>query len=336
MSGREVNLNLKPQQPGLGRRFRQSQIVADVLAEVDLASERFLVIEDDNGSLLGIVETEDLLKRVSATSPIERRRWCEMPLGSAIGARLDIRPRQPKSPVRTLDPNSPHEIQGVTVSTAADDMAALILGDELYLRWSSIKGLLDNAVVDAVTGLPNRLVFDRRVEDEWERLNRTTTSLCVIMVDLDYFKQINDRFGHAVGDHVLREVGNVLRSQLRSYDLLVRYGGDEFAAVLSGCTADQLDIPIRRVQEGVRKIFIPTIDELPTMSLSIGAAIVQSQLECESTSQLVNEADECLYRAKKSGRDCAYVIDLNRPNPVPVPVEKQKVRLIPHSETASL
>ena len=326
MQGREISLKLKATRRDLGRKFRQSQIVADVLSQIDLARDRYLIIEDDRGELLGIVETDDLLERVASTSPIERRRWADMPLGSAIGARLNLLNQNSPHSTLNLPMDENQEIHGTSIATASDDLAALMLGGELYLRWNSIKSLIDNAFVDALTGLPNRLIFERRVEDEWSRLERNSSSLCVIMVDLDHFKEINDQYGHVVGDQVLREVGVVLRSQLRSYDLLSRYGGDEFAAVLSGCTADQLEIPIGRMQEGVRQIEIPNVDHVPRMTLSIGAAMVSSQLDCTSTDQLINQADECLYKAKANGRDCAYTIDLRTPRSRPT--------LIQHSEVA--
>ncbi|MEW4489856.1 GGDEF domain-containing protein [Thalassoglobus sp. JC818] len=320
MLERQAQLILKPGIQESGRRFRHTQIVADVLAQIDLDSHRFLLIEDDRGELLGIVEVEELLQRVASPNFIERRRWCDMALGSAIGARLDCYQKNQSEDWKKLGAESEVKIDGYTVSTAKDDMAALLIEDELYLRWSSIKRILDDALVDPVTRLPNRLVFERRIEEEWQRLTRNSTSLCVVLIDLDFFKQINDEFGHSVGDQVLLEVGNVIRSQLRSYDLLVRYGGDEFAAVLSGCTASQLNIPIRRIQEGVRKIAIQSLPELPTLSLSIGAAMIRSQLDSPTTEDLVNQADNCLYAAKQNGRDCAYVLDMTRNGAVPTEV----------------
>ncbi len=305
----QVKLTLDGEAEGGTRRFRHSQLVADVLAIADLDSHRYLIVEDDHGAILGVVETDDLLQKVTSSDPVERRRWCDMPLESAISARLDSYSSSKQSCSKPPSLTR-REIAGAAISTVDDDLAAIFLEDELYLRWSSVKQILQHALVDPVTDLPNRMVFERRLAEEWLRLERTANTVCVILIDLDYFKKINDRLGHAVGDIVLKEIGTTLQRQLRSYDLLVRYGGDEFAAILTGCSAEKLLIPIDRIQEGIRKLQIQDYPELFGLSLSVGAVSIRSQSDIESMDQLVQEADACLYRAKENGRNCAYVADL--------------------------
>ncbi|MBT5019830.1 GGDEF domain-containing protein [Planctomicrobium sp.] len=308
------------------RRFLHNQCIADVLDVIDLNDHRYLIVEDKQGSLLGIVETEDLLQKATSADPVERRRWCEMPLEAAISARLDtFSPERTPNDFSTL--NSLKDINATTISSSDEDLAALFLNDDLYLRWSSIKQILHHALVDTVTNLPNRMVFERRLTEEWQRLQRNSNSLCILFIDLDYFKKINDEFGHGAGDLVLKEVGSTLQNQLRSYDLLVRYGGDEFAAILTGCSAAQLAIPIQRIQEGLRDLSIQGFDSLPKLSLSIGAVIIRSQCDVPSVSELVRAADVCLYEAKENGRGCAYISDLTSQSSKPQLIEGEHVSI---------
>ncbi len=317
----QVKLILDGEADGSTRRFRHSQLVADVLGVADLDSHRYLIVEDDHGSILGVVETEELLQKVTSPDPVERRRWCDMPLESAISARLDSYspPRRalPKLPAQTF-----REISGAAISTTDDDLAAIFLEDELYLRWSSVKQILQHALVDSVTGLPNRMVFERRLAEEWQRLERNASTLCVVLIDLDYFKNINDEHGHAIGDIVLKEIGMTLQRQFRSYDLLVRYGGDEFVAILTGCSASKLVIPIGRIQKGIQKLRISEHPGLPELSLSVGAVSIRSQSDIESMDRLIQEADTCLYRAKENGRNCAYIADLTNSDRTPKLVDQ--------------
>lgn len=312
MYERNAKLVIDSDSSSQSRRFRYNQIVADVLGMVDLAEHRYLLVEDRHSKILGIIETEDLLEKVASPDPVERRRWSEMPLESAISARLDAYSPQSSSLVGKNGTASA-DIAAIAISTVDDELAAFFLDKELYLRWSSVRKILEHALVDTVTSLPNRMVFQRRLTEEWHRLERSSISLCIILVDLDYFKSINDEFGHAIGDIVLREVAKTLQRQLRSYDLLVRYGGDEFAAVLTGCTASQLEIPIQRIQEGIRELVIKEHPDIPPLSLSIGAVMIRSQANVGTMDDLILAADDCLYKAKNHGRDCAYVADLTKP-----------------------
>lgn len=313
----QVKLILDGEAEGSTRRFRHSQLVADVLSVADLDSHRYLIVEDDHGSILGVVETEDLLQKVTSPDPVERRRWCDMPLESAISARLDSYSTARQVRSTSTPTHAYREITGAAISTADDDLAAIFLEDELYLRWSSVKQILQHALVDSVTGLPNRMVFERRLDEEWQRLERSANTVCVVLIDLDYFKNINDEFGHAVGDIVLKEIGTTLQRQFRSYDLLARYGGDEFAAILTGCSATKLVIPIGRIQEGIQKLRIENYPELPKLSLSVGAVSIRSQSDVASMDTLLREADACLYRAKDNGRNCAFIADLTNSDRTP-------------------
>jgi diguanylate cyclase (GGDEF)-like protein len=151
---------------------------------------------------------------------------------------------------------------------------------------SRLQGL---ASTDALTGIPNRRVWDQELPRELDRARRTGTELCVAMIDLDHFKNYNDRFGHQAGDRALKEAAGAWRLQVRSTDLLARYGGEEFVLLLSACAlADAIQIV-----ERLRAV-------TPLVTCSVGVAAWDFQ---ESAGELVQRADQALYAAKAEGRD---------------------------------
>jgi diguanylate cyclase (GGDEF)-like protein len=156
------------------------------------------------------------------------------------------------------------------------------------------------ASTDSLTGLLNRRALFAardRLADE-----RADTVTAVLVFDLDRFKQINDRFGHPVGDRVLQLFAVVARGELRACDLLGRIGGEEFAAFLPGCDVEQA----LRIGERVRQRFADAArqaalrDFLPTVSVGVA----MSNAEATDSSALIIEADRAVYRAKKAGRNC--------------------------------
>ena len=279
--------------------------LGEVADRIDLQSARHLFVEDVHGNLLGIVETQEILLRLDAANPIERQRWAETPLEAIVSIRLDVHTAgQPLN----RDADGEAEVP-VSVLTNREQIVAMNVGDDVMISWDSVSSVLKQALFDTVTGLPNRTVFDRRLAQEWDRVQARGSSIAVLMIDLDHFKQVNDRYGHSVGDEVLKQVAQTLTRQLRSYDLLVRYGGDEFAAILTDCYMTDIHIPAARLQSGVAALNNEFDFETPKLGVSIGA------ISCPGTRkvmapELVDAADECLYAAKRAGRRCAYTLDL--------------------------
>ena len=138
-------------------------------------------------------------------------------------------------------------------------------------------------------------------EAEWrERAARRGTLACVVMLDLDNFKLVNDRYGHAVGDNVIRALSNLLRQRLRRVDSLGRYGGEEFTAVLPECNLEQA----KRILDEIRLRFaeLPFIANETCFNVTFSAGIAQSNSQT-SASQLIELADQALYAAKAAGRN---------------------------------
>jgi len=160
------------------------------------------------------------------------------------------------------------------------------------------------AMIDGLTGVANRRRFDAALEMEWRRAAREGGELAVIMIDVDFFKRYNDRFGHLEGDHCLRQVAGALQQRLsRSPDLLARYGGEEFACVLPATGLDGALILSKELEQRVRALGLPHPDSeaAPVVTVSIGVAAGRPN-QGGSAAALLASADTQLYRAKQSGR----------------------------------
>ena len=159
-----------------------------------------------------------------------------------------------------------------------------------------------HATTDALTGLANRHVMQETFPSEIASCIDGETSVAFIMIDVDEFKKFNDMFGHIAGDRVLSSVAKILRAQFRPNDLLVRYGGDEFAVLLPGVDLDQTVVIAERVRAAVCGTTGDGSDSLVQIpiKISMGVAELQPQGTIDS---LIRDADAALYRAKNAGRN---------------------------------
>lgn len=164
------------------------------------------------------------------------------------------------------------------------------------------------ATLDPLTGLSNRRVFDERIAIEAKRSRRYGHPFGLIMLDLDHFKQINDRFGHENGDCALRQVAQELRTQAREEDIVARWGGEEFLVViLSCCDAKGAGVAAERMRGAVadREIDLADAPAL-AVTISIGVASVPPGGDLASA---IARADQAMYRAKSAGRNRVVVAD---------------------------
>lgn len=162
--------------------------------------------------------------------------------------------------------------------------------------------LEQHATTDALTGLSNRHAMQDSFPREVERCRKDATPVSLVMIDVDNFKRFNDMFGHVAGDRALSVVSRILQSQFRTRDLLVRYGGDEFAVLLPGVAKDEALAIAERVRRTVSGTTEDSDDSLITVpvKISMGVAELDSRSTFES---LLRAADKALYRAKDKGRD---------------------------------
>ena len=156
------------------------------------------------------------------------------------------------------------------------------------------------AVTDGLTGLYNHRHFQEALAVEVDRSARYGLTFALLMMDLDFFKTVNDRFGHPHGDQALQQVAAVLRQNARTSDFVARYGGEEFVMILPGTTVKQAGALAERIAQGVREITID-VPEPPALSISIGMADYPA---CgHERESLIAAADAALLFAKRSGRD---------------------------------
>jgi len=179
----------------------------------------------------------------------------------------------------------------VTVRLAravADREAALMEANERLARMTRR---------DALTQLHNRRYLLERLESELARVRRGHP-LAVLMIDLDGFKAVNDDLGHLSGDETLRTVANALREQVRETDVVGRYGGDEFLALLTDAAPDEVAMVAERLRAAVAER--GTVGERHRVTASIGVAIATDD---DDASTVINRADDNTYKAKADGRD---------------------------------
>ena len=187
----------------------------------------------------------------------------------------------------------------------------LELQDELMrakevLREQSIE-LREQAEKDTLTKLWNRRSIMDILERELARLQRQDTPLSLLMLDLDHFKSINDTYGHLAGDDVLRETGRRLKSAVRQYDSVGRYGGEEFLIVMPGCGSGDVEKQAERLRQALctRPMKIGEIELTVTGSFGATFALPAYRV---TPQDLVKNADEALYRAKRAGRNRVHTI----------------------------
>jgi diguanylate cyclase (GGDEF)-like protein len=165
-----------------------------------------------------------------------------------------------------------------------------------------IEKMQEAATRDALTSVSNRRYFIERLEQEFAYARRHRAPLGVMMIDVDYFKRVNDDHGHAVGDEVLRTVGRTLHDGVRTEDLVARYGGDEFIVLSRSASAEDVQRFAERLRTTMRERVIRSQGEQFRLTLSIGVACFANG-EPENMMELVARADSALYAAKRQGRD---------------------------------
>lgn len=163
-------------------------------------------------------------------------------------------------------------------------------------------------LTDTLTAINNRRFFDQRMKEEVHTAARSGKPLSCMLFDVDYFKKVNDTYGHQVGDLVLREVAAIIRAQLRGSDVLSRYGGEEFSALLTNTAPEEAMEVAERVRNSieVRVFEVPDCEPF-TVTISIGVATMRceadSSINTQAGDNLIGLADRALYDAKAGGRN---------------------------------
>jgi diguanylate cyclase (GGDEF)-like protein len=179
------------------------------------------------------------------------------------------------------------------------------LQDELRQKNEEMKEMLTKvevlSVTDALTGLFNRRRFETVLESEFNKADRYKTPLSCVMIDIDHFKAVNDTYGHAVGDTVIRDIARIIQEKTRNVDTACRWGGEEFLILAPMTTKANAIPPARRILQTVSgHVFAGISDKKVTVSIGIADL---SGSTIDTAVKLIQEADMALYEAKKNGRN---------------------------------
>lgn len=195
------------------------------------------------------------------------------------------------------------------LKAGADDFISKpFVPEELKVRLKVGQRLLENenklfhqAQRDPLTQIYNHITIIESIEKQWHRSNRDGTSLSVVMLDLDFFKKINDTYGHQAGDATLIKFCDTVKSTLRPYDLFGRYGGEEFTLCLPSTDSDQALVVAERIRTKVETTLVEFENDVIRMTVSIGVTLNSENFG--SHLELLRAADKALYLAKKQGRN---------------------------------
>lgn len=197
------------------------------------------------------------------------------------------------------------------LAAAAGILAACVL--MLYTMLNSgvktIEAFKKQASMDKLTELYNRSYLDLFLESEINVADKTKQPISMIMVDMDHFKDINDTYGHVVGDHVLTIFAQVVLKCIRKTDIIARYGGDEFIVVLPRTDTETARSVADRIRHDVSQTYIPPIDGVVIASIHCSVGVSTYPVHCDSKNSLLRTSDLALYKAKSSGRNCTIVYE---------------------------
>ena len=289
----------------------EEELKRQVRLQEEEKEARQISLQKREASILEIGELYQLSKRFLSTLDWEQARQITE---EALGRWLPMLREEERS--RYLQ-RIQALVEGGQVSVEALIQAMPLAGTDFPSRdrWAIVSGQLalglqrvalygqvqESATHDGLTGLLVRRTFQERLREEVERAVRQSAPVTFLMVDLDHFKQVNDTYGHLVGDVVLREVAGLIRSSVREMDLVGRYGGEEFSVLLPAADRE-LGIQIaERIRRTIESAPIRAYDEEIHMTVSVGAALCPAQTS--EPEELVEKADQAMYRAKQMGRN---------------------------------
>ncbi len=208
------------------------------------------------------------------------------------------------SKVRGLD------LGAVDYVTKPFDQVELRARVRAALRTKRLQDILEQqSFLDGLTGLWNRAYLDRRLESELNVARRYERPLGLVLVDIDHFKLVNDRFGHLFGDVVLQGVADAMRAQARRSDMVARYGGEEFAVLLTESSLRAAVYVSERLRASIEGRSFAARGESVGVTASLGIACTDDLPGEITAEELFNAADTALYAAKDAGRNCSFLND---------------------------
>ncbi len=171
------------------------------------------------------------------------------------------------------------------------------------------KALKMISITDSLTGLLNRRYFQERFSEEFDRTRRQGHHLSLIMIDIDNFKAFNDANGHLAGDEALQSVANCIRNSVRTMDVVSRYGGEEFSVILPETSKNNAAIIAERVRKDIEITYFQNEEALPDGKMTISLGLATFPDDAGSVRELINNADQALYKAKNAGKNRVILFD---------------------------
>ncbi len=264
-----------------------SELDRDVQADIEL-------LHDDTGTRLALHDAVDSQMRgleedISAVNDVSQ-------LKGIISTRLD----RLRLHMNGLRASEARLVERMENTTAAMRGRIVRLEKETESLRENLQASRERMLVDALTGVPNRLALDERVKLEWARFKRHKQPLTLAVWDIDHFKKINDSFGHKAGDKALRIVATKLAQQVRETDFVGRYGGEEFVMLFINTSVQDALGKADAIREAIAGAPFRYGDKPLTITLSCGLSQLRAK---DSLEQLFERADQAMYAAKEAGRN---------------------------------
>jgi diguanylate cyclase (GGDEF)-like protein len=321
---------------GITEMFGVARAELVVIPEVRGPAVRFISIGDDEHAVVSTSELtfaeQEVLNELRSNAILTGPLANDESLGFALAERnaragtvVVLRGREgPQGMLLLLDPTRGADKLGATEQSLLTTVAGLIsvalengqLAEAILAMSVEKEELERRAFYDPLTQIANRSLFIDTMTASLAQLATTRRPIAVMFIDLDGFKEINDNFGHSVGDEVLSAVAARLRVQVRKLDLAARLGGDEFGMLLDGMRhKSDASVVAERIIETLRRP-IPLGDALITIGASVGVAVVDDPAEAPEPEELMRRADMAMYLAKRQGKNRFVVFDETARAPV--------------------
>lgn len=287
----------------------QPERVMIVEDDVELARHLEYVLENAGMQVRAFNRPDALFEAINDFNPelILMDLWLPGITGAEIAALLGQLERWSQLPIVYLSAEPDAELRGQALLRGGDAFLEKPIDKDLLVnlcraRVMRLRKLEHTKNKDALTGLLKHASIKEALQDQWQLAQRKPQTFCVVMLDIDHFKSVNDTHGHAVGDLVIAALGTLLRQRFRSTDKLGRYGGEEFTLVLIDCAADNAANMVNSLREDFAAIQFTGGSNQFACTLSAG--VVDNQRFPNDTAEsLLNRADQALYQAKNSGRN---------------------------------
>ena len=294
------------------RRLRVDDIAANIKILSAILKHEYDILVATNGSdalEIALVEQPDVILLDVMMPDMD---------GYEVCSRLKADPRTHDIPVIFIsamneveDEARGLEVGGLDYITKPINPAIVKARVRIHLELKRQRDILQRiSMIDGLTGIANRRRFDEALEREWRRCHRSDSPLSLILVDVDFFKNYNDHYGHLAGDECLKKVAAAMADQnRRAADIVARFGGEEFACLLPDTGADAAHAMAVRLGEAVAALAIPHArsDAAGHVTISLGVATLIPG-EGDVASSLIDQADRGLYHAKQNGRNRVAVV----------------------------